>query len=173
MAGKDSMTTQEEVRRKLTALGRDPNTIDSRTMRQLVCLEEVVRDEEANVRVAKATVRGRGFALNAMSEASGISRATFYNKPLLAEYVKLSKDEIVGDPDAVASKAELDEAKKKISQMMERDGDLVLALAENERLEKRVDALRSALEDKGTNFEGISSANIIRLDSKAGKKEEE
>ncbi|WP_261434105.1 hypothetical protein [Xiamenia xianingshaonis] len=93
--------------------------------------------------------------------ASGVSRATFYNKPLLAEYVALSKSEAVGNRGATASRAELEEANAKMRRLMERDGELVLALADNERLTKRVEALEAMLKDARRHFEGMPRGRVV------------
>ncbi|NHM15034.1 hypothetical protein GMI68_09785 [Eggerthellaceae bacterium zg-886] len=44
---------------------------------------------------------------------------------------------------------------------MERDGELVLALADNERLTKRVEALEAMLKDARRHFEGMPRGRVV------------
>ncbi len=161
MAESEGLNVREAVERKLIALGVDADDVNVRTLRHLELIEKAVQAEEERLKQAKATVRGRGFVLSAISAASGVSRATFYNKPLLAEYVALSRSEAVGDIDATASRAELAAANAKVRRLMERDGALVLALADNERLAKRIEALEAALEDVRRHFEGTPRGRVV------------
>ena len=161
MAEEDGLSVREAIARKLAALGVGMAEVDARTLRHLEKVEMAVQAEEEKLERARATVRGRGFALSAISAASGVSRTTFYNRPLLAEYVELSKSEAVGDPGGTASRAELDEANEKVRRLMERDGELVLALADNARLEKRVKALEAALDDSRSHFEGMPRGRVV------------
>ena len=161
MAEEDGLSVHDAIAGKLAALGVSMAEVDARTLRHLEKVEVALQDEVERLERARATVRGRGFALSAISTASGVSRATFYNKPLLAEYVEHSKSEAVGGPGGTASRAELDEANEKVRRLMERDGELVLALADNERLAKRVEALEAALDDSRSHFEGMPRGRVV------------
>lgn len=171
MAGDEDLRVKNAVARKLEAMGVGGADMDARTAGQLEKIERALQAEEAELAKARATIRGRGFALSAVSAASGVSRATFYNKPLLAEYIELSKAEAVGDAGATAPKAELEEARERVRLLMERDGELVLALADNERLSKRVEALEAALEDSRSHFEGMPKGRVVHFEAAVGKEE--
>lgn len=60
-----------------------------------------------------------------------------YNKPLLVEHVEFGKAEAVDDASTAASRTEFEEMKEKVRLLVERDAELALALAENERLPKK------------------------------------
>ena len=144
---------------KLAMLNVNLDDLDDRTMDQLRKIESAVIREEEALEKARAILRGKGFSISSISAASGVSRATFYNKPLLADYLELRKKDAMGDePEATVRKAELDEAKEKITKLMESDGELVLSLADNERLSKRIEALEAVLRDMQSHRVGMPSA---------------
>lgn len=171
MAGDKDLLMSGAIVRKLEAMGVDEADVNARTAGQLEKIENALRAEEAELSKVRATVRGRGFAFSAVSTASGMSRATFYNKPLLAEYVEFSKAETVSNADATASRTELEETKKEAHLLMERDSELVLTLAENERLSKSVEALETALEDGRSHFEEMAKGKVMPFGAVGGKEQ--
>ena len=151
----------------LAAMGEDPSAIDARTMRQLESLEAAVSSEAEAVERLHRELSAHGMSVSEMAKASGISRATFYNKPLLARYLEARRSQTgIGKADGAlaAAVARAEEAERKVELMAQRDGELVLAAAERKRLEKRVESLERALEEANRRRPAGASGGIIELD---------
>lgn len=129
----------------LRAIGVSASDVDARTWAQLEQVEACVTSEVNLYRAAKEELRRHRLSIDSVHKLSGISRQTFYNKDgLLARYVERRRaDEKVAleSEASTALRKKLDEALTKIRKLEERDGELVILAAENERLRKRIEAL--------------------------------
>ena len=76
-----------------------------------------------------------------ISKVGGISRPTIYGKPELMRYIELrrSEEKVLRESEKVEIlKARLRDSEDKVAKMLRRDGELVVAHAEIERLRERV-----------------------------------
>lgn len=156
----------DRIAETLASMGEDLSGVDGRTLRQLERLEGAISAEAGEVERLRLELRAHGMTVSEMAKASGISRATFYNKPLLARYLEARKAQlgIKGEDKALAAAvARAEEAERKVALMTERDGELVLAAANRRRLERRVESLEKALEEANARRATGQSGRIIEF----------
>lgn len=150
MAANDNLAIDALVIERLTSMSIDPATIDKRTFEHLAQIEEAIIAEAASYRAARAEARTHHINVSNISKVSKISRATFYNKPLLREYLNDSRKTCgVGDEEA-----ELERLKKTIAEkdetieaMTMRDAELVVLASENKRLRHKIENLERYISD--------------------------
>ena len=119
---------------------------DSRTMSQLTRIEAAITEEIEERDELRKRLHALNFSISEISSRSGVSRATFYNKPLLSKYVEHRRNQELHDAGAEkleAAKDRIAQLEDKVEKLLRRDGELVLAKMENDRLKKRVAALES------------------------------
>ena len=154
------------VAETLAGMGEDPSGVGGRTLQQLERLEGAISAEAREIERLRLELRAHSMTVSEMAKASGISRATFYNKPLLARYLEARKAQlgIKGEDKALAAAvARAEEAERKVALMAERDGELVISAAERRRLEKRVESLEKALEEASARRATGELGRIIEL----------
>lgn len=144
MADEKTLCLSDAIEKKLNAVGKCLKDIDPRTQNQLEKIEHAIQSESSLREKAEGEARAHEISIASIAKASGVSRATFYNKPVLKEYVESARDG--EDSDSPKAESELlakrlEHAEEVISKMQKRDGALVVMAAENERLRKRVEIL--------------------------------
>lgn len=155
MDGENALSLSETIDERLSKLDKRLGDFDSRTQAQLEKIERAIQSETALRRAAEAEAKRHDINVVAIATASGISRATFYNKPVLKEYVEEARQAEGFDSDKTeldALKERLREAEETIGKLKKRDGELVVMMAENDRLRKRVEGLESFIEKMPTDI---------------------
>lgn len=134
----------------LEAMRVDIGALDGRTVDQLARIEMAIESEVAAYRTAKAEMRAHMLTIEGVSRAAGVSRPTIYAKKVLMGYIELRRaQEGVSYDGAKAGslKARLKDAEEKIEKLLQRDGELVVALAEVDRLKERNKRLEEYIGD--------------------------
>lgn len=149
MAANEPLTAGERILGRLTSMGEDAKRLDKRTIEQLRKIEQAVAEELEGRKAALAKARSCDLSISRISKASGISRATFYNKPLLQSYVEAARADLEGEDDSLVARlrARLEEKEEALKAMVARDAELVVMSAENRRLRNRVAALEKYIAD--------------------------
>lgn len=150
MADRKTSELGRRVLGKLEAQGYDVASLDGRTIAQLERIEAAIASESDAHRAAKAEMRAHMLTVDSISKVAGISRPTIYNKKVLKDYVSIRREEekIFYEGERVeALRKQLKEGEEKINKMLRRDGELVIAYAEIERLKERVKRLEEYLND--------------------------
>lgn len=150
MAANEAVAAVDRVTEKLASMNEDPESIDKRTMAQLEKLEEAIAAEVERHRAARAEARAHAITVSNVSKASGISRATFYNKPLLRRYVDASRKSCgIDDEEAELERLReaLAEKNRAVEGMIARDAELVVLAMENKRLRHKVETLEKYITD--------------------------
>lgn len=142
MASKEDLSIHDAtIMETLRELGVDTDTVDKRTLNHLRKIENAITEEADKRKQAEAEVRQHNFSVASISKVSGVSHATFYNKPVLSRYVNARKENVVSRTDTGASESlrqRLEEAQRQIALMNEQGAQMVQLQIENERLKKRV-----------------------------------
>ena len=150
MAADEAVIRSDQIAARLEALGVDASSIDKRTMSQLNKLESSIAIEVELYREARSEMKSHTLNVSTLSKASGISRATFYNKPLLRKYADAARQAYaIEDENAELErvKKELAEKSDALAKMLEREAELIVLAAENKRLKRRIEALSKYIDD--------------------------
>lgn len=146
----EAVVGSDQVAARLEAMGIEPSSIDRRTLSQIKKLEEAIAIETERYRAARSEMKSHTLSVSTLSKASGISRATFYNKPLLRKYVDAARQAYaIKDESAELERLqkELSEKNEALAKMLEREAELVILAAENRRLNRRIETLRKYIDD--------------------------
>ncbi len=134
----------------LESMGVDAGSLDERTLGQLARIEAAIASiAEAN-RAAKAEMRRHMITKESVSKASGVSRPTINAKPVLERYIEFRRveEKVFFENEQIRSlRRRLREAEKRVEMLVRRDGELVVALAEVERLKERNKRLEEYISD--------------------------
>lgn len=139
-----------KVLRTLESAGAGIDALDRRTIEQLGRIETAIAAEAAAHRAAKAEMRAHMLTIEGVSRAAGVSRPTIYAKKVLMDYIELrrAQEGVSYDGEKIELlKARLKEAEEKLSKLLLRDGELVVALAEVDRLKERNKRLEEYIGD--------------------------
>lgn len=119
---------------------KDENTISKPLYKRLELVEEEILKRKDSISQAEQSIRGNAINISSISEATGISRKTFYNNELLNEFVsnnstidKETKDNITKIKD------KLDDNEQKLRKLMNRDIDQITSLNEISKLRKELE----------------------------------
>lgn len=129
-----------KVLETLGAMGVDPDSLDARTVGQLARMEPAIAGIAAAHHAAKADARAHMLTIEGVSKASGVSRPTIHGKKVLMGYIEARRAEerVFYENEVVASlRKRLREAEERAEKLVRRDGELVVALAELERVRER------------------------------------
>lgn len=144
MAKAENITVEQTLSFVLDELEIPSEDRDGRTMSQLARIEAAITAGIEEREELRRRLNALNFSISEISNRSGLSRATFYNKPLLSKYVEHRRNQELHDADAEkleAAKDRIAQLEDKVEKLLRRDGELVLAKMENDRLKKRVAAL--------------------------------
>lgn len=141
-------TLRKTVLENLNEIGISVDKIDERTMGHLARIESAIEDKLRERDDALETIKSCSLSVKSISEASGVSYQTFYNKPLLKEYVAQRRS-VSGIDNSSEERArlrlKLNEAEERIKALEKRDAELVLARIENDQLRERIHLLEVQL----------------------------
>ena len=139
----------------LTKNKKDTNTVGKSLNKNLLTVEATIAKRQQAIAEAQKSIKENAINIKAISEATGISRKTFYNNELLAAFVEenatvnnASADEIKRLKDRLA------EAESKMFTLLSRDADMEELRYQISRLEaglktshKRIRSLEEQHED--------------------------
>ena len=145
------MGVEDTIKQKLENYGIADHGYKPGLMKHLIKIEAALVELDDQFKTADQNLKDSRPNVKKISRMSGVSRQTFYNNPILGEYVECAAEEqIRNDPYEMIEKlrAELDEQKAKIQKMMDRDADIALYKAMNEELEEETRSLRATIESQ-------------------------
>lgn len=146
--GEDYETIDGLIDEALDKLGVNIDTVDGRTRSHLRKIETALKAELEARREAEAEVRRHNLSVVSVAKASGVSHATFYNRPILTRYVNQFRDGALGRTEAsvVASlRRRLEEAQRQIDLMNEQGALMVQQQHEIELLKQKNRILQAQL----------------------------
>jgi len=118
---------------------KDQATISKTLNKELLEVEEEILSRQKNIADAENTIRSNAINVKAISDATGISRKTFYNNRLLAEFVEENKTvDDVPREEIKRLKDKCEDSEKKLLLMVDRD-------IETETLRHELSKLQSEL----------------------------
>ena len=139
---------EDDIKATLEALGENYDSVDKITMKHLRKIEKAVADEVEKRELAIAEAKTHNLSVASVSKTSGVSHATFYNKPILSRYVNARKEILINRNTidvADSLKKRLDEANRQLDAMQEQGAEIVQLHIENEKLKQRVRMLEVQL----------------------------
>ena len=139
---------EDDIKATLEALGENYDSVDKITMKHLRKIEKAVADEVEKREQAITEAKSHNLSVASVSKASGVSHATFYNKPILSRYVNARKEILINRNTidvADSLKKRLDEANRQLDAMHEQGAEIVQLHIENEKLKQRVRMLEVQL----------------------------
>lgn len=148
MASDEYIDNSDAIRETLANIGVDVADVDKITMKHLLKIEAAIEEEISLYEAAKRDQRAHSLSVSSVSQASGVSHATFYNKKILSEYVAARREQagISNESEKIASlKERLEEAERQVKELNKRDARLVQALIENDRLKSENEILRKRI----------------------------
>lgn len=81
---------RDNIKNKLTLLNIDINKIPKKQLEYLIKIETLLIEQTRRQEFALSELKELGFSINSVSDSTGISRQTFYNNPILKQYVEYS-----------------------------------------------------------------------------------
>ena len=81
---------RDNIKNKLTLLNIDINKIPKKQLEYLIKIETLLIEQTTRQEFALSELKELGFSINSVSDITGISRQTFYNNPILKQYVEYS-----------------------------------------------------------------------------------
>ena len=131
----------------LKRMAIDIDTIDKKTLRQLMQIQEAI-DKHASIVAEAKKVVAHGLPIAQLATSSGVSRQTFYNKRFLMQYAERA----IREARIEEEKSEIErlkkiavEQKKMIANLLARDGELVEATIRLRDAEHEIAGLKTAL----------------------------
>lgn len=124
--------------------------VSARTMRELAKVEAGIQSLVESAEEALKTLRESKLTKQRVADVSGLARATLYNNEVIDAYVKARiEDNPVGSLAQREDKLrkELEEERRKVRLMQERDGEIILLRKKVEELESELEVLRENAEN--------------------------
>ena len=149
---------RKSVEKRLVNMGIDPCQENEKTLRQLEMIEQAVDDEAARIAEARKTA-AHGMPIVRVVELSGISRQTFYNKPLLKEYsAKAIKDAGIeeGREEIARLKQLVTEHEATIASLVKRDWELLEERARLRDAQIEIAGLKASLAEAKSTIAKLS-----------------
>lgn len=147
---------ESTVRDRLNEMGININTIKSTSLNHLIKIENVVSEKLQKQSKILDDFKNNKISLLSISEESKIARQTFYNNPILKEYINY----LIDNYDLVDPYKKIDILNNKISELQEiitqmqiRDVDFELANHEKE-------VLKNELKQKKNEIYKLKKQNI-------------
>jgi len=135
---------EKSIRNKLKKLGYIYDDLDKKKQNYLVKIEECILKVYKRENEAKKLITNNNVSIKNMSENANIARQTFYNVPILSEYVNYNSkefDKIGISLKLSSSSEEIQELKADIELMQKRDIEI-------EKLKKDIEELKQELKTK-------------------------
>lgn len=139
----------------LTKNKKDDKTIGKSLNKNLLAVETEIAKRQQAVAEAQKSIKENAINIKAISEATGISRKTFYNNELLAAFVEENATGNSSSADELRRvKERLSDADSKLLKLMNRDANMEVLRYQISKLEaeletshKRIKALEEQHED--------------------------
>lgn len=146
---------ERTVAETLSRAGIADEQVSARTMRELVKVEAGIQSLVESVEEALKTLKESKLTKQRVAEVSGLARATLYNNEVVDAYVKARiEDNPVGSLVQREDKLrrELEDERRKVRLMQERDAEIIL-------LRKRVEELENEMEVQRKNVENARACS--------------
>lgn len=119
---------------------KDENTISNPLYKKLELVEEEILKRKDLISQAEQSIRDNAINISSISEATGISRKTFYNNDLLSEFVNNNSTVDKETKEAISKiKDKLDDSEQKLQKLLNRDVDQITVLNEVSKLRKELE----------------------------------
>ena len=124
------------------------NDIKPAVMKHLAKVDEVLAVMVAAQEAAVQEIKNNKISINRVAKESGISRQTFYNNPVITEYIeKYLETYIGGNPyeTIAALREELQRKDEEIAGLVQRDATVSKCKAENKALTDEIASLQATI----------------------------
>ena len=145
MDGKEN----ERIEAFLQLKGMSLGSVSRSRLEQLRRVDRAVTARLLAIEEARAVLAKNKINVAAVAEASGISRKTFYNVPMLQDYIQHLSGKPTRNEERTGGKSRLDDLKSQIEMLVAKDAateDLKLELAEMGKALDRKDAQIKSLQ---------------------------
>lgn len=136
------------AKERLNELGVDSHSLDNKTRKQINALERAVQYEIEQRRRAQSEAIKHRLTVSNISKKAGVGRTTIYDNAILKAYVEACQkedDENSVRHDNARLQQRIDNMKRQIAAMMQRDGKIIVLEAENRQLKERVARMEQLL----------------------------
>lgn len=158
-------TINEKIKNQLKELNINYEEQKSTVIKHLAKIESVLSVAENDYNSARATLvelNKNRLNLLSISKATGISRQTLYNNPILKEYIEYSCNTRFGDNSKSEAKDEvIKQLQSKIAQLSETIDKLQVRDVENEILRHKNKELKKTI----TNLKTTAASNIAQKEA--------
>ena len=153
----------------LTKNKKDTSTVGKSLNKNLLTVEATIAKRQKAIAEAQKSIKENAINIKAISEATGISRKTFYNNELLAAFV---------EENATANNASADEIKKLRERLAESESKMFTLLsrdADMEELRYQISKLEAELETSHKRIKSLEEQHEedLRQKGKAVTKKKE
>lgn len=119
---------------------KDKNTISNPLYKKLELVEKEILKRKDSISQAEQSIRDNAINISSISEATGISRKTFYNNDLLSEFVNNNSTVDKETKEAISKiKDKLDDSEQKLQKLLNRDVDQITVLNEVSKLRRELE----------------------------------
>lgn len=128
---------ESTVKNRLYEMGINVDTLKSTSLKHLIKIEDVISEKLENQSKMLESFKENKVSVLSISEESKIARQTFYNNPILKEYITyvLDNSDLVDPYKKIdALNAKLSELQEMVTQMQIRDVNLEILYQEKENL---------------------------------------
>ena len=156
------MGVEETIMQKLEDYGIADHGYKPGLMKHLIKIETALSELDEQFTKADQELKESRPNVKKVSKMSGVSRQTFYNNPLLGEYVECAAaEQAQKDPYSAIDrlKVELEEHKSKVQKMIDRDADIALYIAKNAELEDEVRSLQATIKSQQETIRSLKQQN--------------
>jgi len=153
------MSNEDTVKQKLSSLGYEFNSLCEKDILYLCMIEEAISEIFEREEKAKKLMTNNNLSINNISDKTGISRQTIYNRKILQEYINISQEVFrSGDLSSIRIMHEekIIQLKKEIDALRVRDCKI-------EELKHDISTLKGILKDREQEIARLSqSVNNFR-----------
>lgn len=151
---------ESTVKNRLDEMGINVDTLKSTSLKHLIKIEDVISEKLENQSKMLESFKENKVSVLSISEESKIARQTFYNNPILKEYITyvLDNSDLVDPYKKIdALNAKLSELQEMVTQMQIRDVNLEILYQEKENLKDELNQKKKEITQLRKQNQEISS----------------
>lgn len=151
---------ESTVKNRLDEMGINVDTLKSTSLKHLIKIEDVISEKLENQSKMLESFKENKVSVLSISEESKIARQTFYNNPILKEYITyvLDNSDLVDPYKKIDSlNAKLSELQEMVTQMQIRDVNLEILYQEKENLKDELNQKKKEITQLRKQNQEISS----------------
>ena len=154
---------ESTVKNRLDEMGINVDTLKSTSLKHLIKIEDVISEKLENQSKMLESFKENKVSVLSISEESKIARQTFYNNPILKEYITyvLDNSDLVDPYKKIdALNAKLSELQEMVTQMQIRDVNLEILYQEKENLKDELNQKKKEITQLRKQNQEISSRGL-------------